>query len=410
MSVVALKRVATLRAGGTPSVADREYWSEDGLPWVTIGDMTVSPVVTQTNRRVSAAGVRAARLELGRPGTLLFAMYASLGEVAFLGISAAWNQAIVAIDPRADLADSRFIRYALLAMRPTFSALARSNTQDNLNAEQVGNLQIPALPLEVQRAIADFLDNEIVGIDLLIAKRQEMRVLLSARIASFHEQWFSDLARRYTAVPLRRFLATLEQGWSPVCEAAVAEPSEWGVLKTSAVSSGRFIATENKRLPDDQPPHPRWRVSDGDLLMTRGSGSRTAVGQVAVASTDGRKLMISDLVYRLRLNRGEPEFMGEVLRSPQVRSLIEQAVRTDAGQTLKIRGDDIRGLPVPSVPTESQASATRELHAFRSAPSRALDTSGRQVALLRERRQALIAAAVTGEIDVSSASGRGVPT
>lgn len=307
----------------------------------------------------------------------------------------------------------RYLHY-LLRSEPYKAEIGRisKNMPPNgfeLSWDQFRRLEVPLESLTQQRAIADFLDAETARIDFLIAKRQKMRVLLSARIASFHEQWFSVLARRYTAVPLRRFLATLEQGWSPVCEAVVAEPSEWGVLKTSAVSSGRFIATENKRLPDDQPPDPRWRVSDGDLLMTRGSGSRTAVGQVSVACTDGRRLMLSDLVYRLRLTRGETEFMAEVLRSPQVRSLIEQSIRTDAGQTLKIRGDDIRALPVPAVPIEFQSDITRELHVFRSDPSRALEASGRQIDLLRERRQALITAAVTGQIDVSTASGRGVP-
>lgn len=92
-------------------------WSEDGTPWVTIGDMTRGPVVTDTDRKVSLAGLAAKRLPLGATGTLLFAMYASLGEVAFLGTEASWNQAILGIRPRPQASDIRFVKYCLESLR-----------------------------------------------------------------------------------------------------------------------------------------------------------------------------------------------------------------------------------------------------------------------------------------------------
>ena len=131
----ALKRVARLVAGGTPSVEDPRFWSRDsGTPWVTIGDMTRQPVVRQTERRVTEEGLASKRLPVGRRGTVLFAMYASVGAVSVLDTEASWNQAILGIEPVASLAERRFLMYWLLSLRPQLQRYFRSNTQDNLNA------------------------------------------------------------------------------------------------------------------------------------------------------------------------------------------------------------------------------------------------------------------------------------
>jgi type I restriction enzyme S subunit len=177
-----LKRIARLVAGGTPSVDEPRFWSEDsGTPWVTIGDMTGQPAVRQTERRLTEEGIASKRLPVGRRGTVLFAMYASVGTVSILDTDASWNQAILGIEPVASLAERRFLMYWLLSLRPQLERYFRSNTQDNLNAEQVGNLPYPVLSVEQQRAIADFLDAETARIDALIAKKRQLAHLLGAR-------------------------------------------------------------------------------------------------------------------------------------------------------------------------------------------------------------------------------------
>ena len=175
---------------------DPLMWSEEGMRWVAIADMTRSHVVIDTERCVSDEGIAAKRLPVGKPGTLLFAMYASVGEVAVLGTTASWNQAILGIQPLPERSDARFLGYWLEHLRPTLGALTRSNTQDNLNAEQVGNLPFPILPAAHQRAIADYLDTETARIDALIEKKRRMVELMEVR--------FCDGIRRAPFFGLKR--------------------------------------------------------------------------------------------------------------------------------------------------------------------------------------------------------------
>jgi restriction endonuclease S subunit len=131
-------------AGGTPESGDPDNWAdpETGVPWVSIGDMTSSPVVMKTERYLSVAGLRSKRLRLLPVGTLLYSIYASLGKVAELGISAATNQAILGLLPNKDLLNQRFLAFWLASFERHLDLLSSSNTQANLNAEKVANIQV----------------------------------------------------------------------------------------------------------------------------------------------------------------------------------------------------------------------------------------------------------------------------
>ncbi len=158
------------KTGGTPESGNEAFWcdGDEGLPWVAIGDMSGRDSVTSTVKGLTPEGAAAKRLTAGEPGTLLFAMYASVGEVARLDIAAVWNQAILGLTPRRADVVPRFVQYALQAIRPHLELEFRSNTQNNLNAWQVRHLRIPFPKAEVQEEIAIYLDREVREIDTVI--------------------------------------------------------------------------------------------------------------------------------------------------------------------------------------------------------------------------------------------------
>lgn len=70
---------------------------------------------------------------------------------------------------------------------------------------------------------------------------------------------------------------------------------------------------------------------------------------------------------------------------------------------VKLRGEDIKQWPVPCPPVPEQKSFVRHVAEERTLIDRLQDAIARQRALLAERRQALITAAVTGQLDVTTA-------
>jgi restriction endonuclease S subunit len=269
------------------------------------------------------------------------------------------------------------------------------------SSSKIRDFPIPFVDLEEQRRITNFLEAETARIDQLIAARRRQVERLGNLWESRLSTAVDEQARIHGWIPLRRLVTSVEQGWSPQCEDAIAGPEEWAVLKTSAVSSGEFSPMEHKRLPVNIEPDPRYQVRDGDILLTRGSGSPDHVGIAALAKPGNRQLLLSDLLYRIRLGRdSSPEFVALVLGSKPVRGLMELLFRGQSGQTIKLRVEDVRSIDIPAVPAALQPKILAEMFAERTSIRRESQSIEASLSLLAERRLALITAAVTGRISL----------
>ena len=132
-----------------------------------------------------------------------------------------------------------------------------------------------------------------------------------------------------------------------------------GRLEDKRCQCGEFAPLEHKRLPLNIAPNLSYQVRDGDILMTRGSGSPDHVGMAALAKTEGRRLLLSDLLYRVRVGHAmSPEFAASALRSRPVRGRMALLFRGQSGQTIKLRAEDVRSIEIPTF----QRAFKRSLH------------------------------------------------
>jgi type I restriction enzyme S subunit len=264
----------------------------------------------------------------------------------------------------------------------------------------VGNLRLPYPPLDEQRHVANFLDAETARIDRLSTLQTTVLEKLDQRDRAVRDSLVDSLADQIGELPLRRFASKIEQGSSPSCENHPRESDRWGVLKLSAVKNGRFYPEENKQLPDDIEPSREYEVRDGDLLVSR-ANTPELVGDVAVATEAGHGLLLPDLIYRVGLGREiEADFAAQVFLSTRVRSLIQATARGSSQSMVKLRGEDIREWPVPRATVQQQRTLVSAVTEQLVSSAKLRATVQRQLALLEERRQALITAAVTGGISV----------
>lgn len=304
--------------------------------------------------------------------------------------------------------DARFVHY-LLKSRPYLAELVRISkwmppSQFDTPWENLRKLPLLLPGLGEQRRIADFLDAEIARIDRLVDLRRSMLDLLEKRDKAVRDSLVDRLVEGTGEIPLRRFSVVIEQGESPQCEAVSRDDAaEWAVLKLSSIKKGDFDPKENKRLPVDIAPTRGYEIRPGDLLVTRANTPKL-VGDVAIASGECERLLLPDLIYRVRVGSGIlPEFVAQVALSGRVRAAIESSARGTSQSMVKLRGEDIKSWLMP------QATATQQRDLVR-AVTQATDVSGRlrnlitdQISLLSDRRQALITAAVTGQLDVTTA-------
>lgn len=395
--LTALKRVAYLRAGGTPAVDDPILWNDDtGTDWISIGDMTRSPIVRSGTRRVSERGMATKRLPVGCPGTVLFAMYASLGAVAVLGVDATWNQAILGIQGREGVADNQFIAYWLKHLSRDISALARSNTQDNLNAEQVGNLPFPAIKVASQQQIADFLDDETARIDALIEKKQRMVEVLNQRQQALVDSLLAEL-------PTERLKHAVAIAVSNVDKLTLEGEQEIRLCNYTDVYYNREITADLGFMVASAAVEQvrKFELRSGDVLITKDSETPDDIAVPAYVPQDLPGVVCGYHLAMLRphVGRAHGEYIYWALRSLHARD--QFSVAATGVTRFGLRADSIASVSIPVPPLTVQNEISTRLGSSQLVIDRVCRTLARQVDLLLEGRQTLISAAVTGQLEIA---------
>jgi type I restriction enzyme S subunit len=177
--------------------------------------------------------------------------------------------------------------------------------------------------------------------------------------SAFFEQMFGDPVANSKNWPRKPFAALLKEiasGWSPVCLDRPAQEGEWGVLKLSAVTTCEYDDSEQKALPPALQPKLGIEVKKGDLLFTRKNTSSLVAATALVRNTRAQ-LMISDLIFCLRLNETAPiipEFLHALLTWPSKRASIQTLAGGSAGSMPNISKEKLRNVEIELPPLDLQ--------------------------------------------------------
>ena len=172
-----LGELAAVRSGGTPPTSVRRYYGGT-VPWVSIADMTSSgKYVRETATTLTEAGLEASAAVLYEPDVVLYAMYASLGEVCIPVGRVASSQAILGIRPGPRL-QRDYLYYFLESVKSEVRHLGQHGTQAKLNAGMVRDFEVPLPSVEEQARIAEVLggaDELIAALERQVAKRESVK-------------------------------------------------------------------------------------------------------------------------------------------------------------------------------------------------------------------------------------------
>ncbi len=315
---VRLDQLCEIRSGGTPSRDRSEFYGE-GIPWAKIDDLNVADgIVVSTKESLTPKGLSAIR---GRPfpeGTLLFAMYGSVGKMAWAGTDLATNQAILGINVLDEsLLDRRYLRHWMASKQIEFDRDANGITQKNLSAGYVRSLEISLPPLHDQIRIATLLDKAL----MLRRKRRE-----AIRLADdFLCAAYLEISARHTE------RVTVESVLADVPNAARTGPFGSQLLVSEFTDSGipvlgidnvvgntftwgfrRFISQEKYEQLE------RYSVRPGDVMIT----IMGTTGRVAVAPDDIPLCISTKHLCTMSLNRQQmcSDYLWACLRwDPEVR-------------------------------------------------------------------------------------------
>jgi type I restriction enzyme S subunit len=179
--VVHLGDVAEMNSGGTPKSSVEEYYN-GAIPWVSIADMTSQGKwIYKTEKTLSLLGLENSSARLYPKNTILYAMYASIGECSIAKVELASSQAILGIRT-SECLNYEYLYFYLTSLKDKIKLQGQQGTQANLNAGMVKEFKIPLPTLLEQQKIASVLSSADREIELLQSKltalKQEKKALM----------------------------------------------------------------------------------------------------------------------------------------------------------------------------------------------------------------------------------------
>jgi type I restriction enzyme S subunit len=312
----------------------------------------------------------------------------------------------------------RFFRYLLRHIAATgwFDVLCNRATIAHLTGEKLAAILVPTPPLPEQRAIADFLDRKTQAIDALIQKKERLIALLQEKRQALITQavtkgfdptvpmkdsgieWLGEIPVHWEVKRLKH-VCRLESGHTPrKSELTYWVPEEctipWVSLNdTKTLEALDFISETKVKISPIGMANSSAHLIEGGAVIFNRDGARVGLAAITtmpmavsqhiiawVPSSEIRNKYLLNVLYAM-----EPEIY-----------------RITAGATIPTIGmPDVRRMVTPVPPLSEQDTIVQRVECSRRQIAHVADKVEKQIQLLREYRQALISAAVTGKIDVT---------
>ncbi|MFF1357384.1 restriction endonuclease subunit S [Streptomyces sp. NPDC058297] len=317
--------------------------------------------------------------------------------------------------------DSRFLAYWLQAesTRQTLDSQVQSVTRSHQRVapEDITHLSLRLPPIVQQRHIADFLDSETALIDKLVQLRERQLELWAERTHAFTYRHVTDPSGTPDVNQYISWLGPISKGWTAPAIGRVARfimgttfphtyqgktSGDFPFIKVGDFKSadviGRISSAENWIDAEDARALGARIVPAGAVLYAR-VGAALLLNRRCITTCPS---VIDDNVRAITFSHGDPRYWAGVL------SLLDMGQLANPGPVPSVSESQVSPIRVPDPGAVAQQLIAERLERNLLQWDRARSLVKSQIALLAERRQALITAAVTGQFDVSTAGGRNV--
>ena len=304
MKKVKLGDVCKIQSGGTPSRGNLNYWNNGNVPWVKISDIK-EKYLSRTEEFITQEGLANSSAKIFPKETILYTIFATLGEVSILEIEATTNQAIAGLQIIDENICKDYLYYYLISLKPFVNEVGRGVAQNNINMQILRNFEIPLPSLEEQKAIARKLD-KVSG---LIEKRKTQLEKLSELVKSRFIEMFGDVI-------------TNTKGWKQYVFTDVAS-SRLGKMLDAKQQTGnnsfpylanfnvqwfKFDLSSINQMDFDEDERVEFELKEGDLLVCEGG----EIGRCAVWHNEMQSCYFQKALHRVRCNTDliNPNYMA----------------------------------------------------------------------------------------------------
>ena len=414
MKTVPLKRIVGINLATLPETTEPSF----EFRYVDIGAVGRGQLLSEPEATVFAAAPSRAR-RLVRQGDTIISTVRTYLRAVWPVRDCATDLVVstgFAVLTPTGIIDPRYLGWLVQSDVVVEEVVARSVgvSYPAINPSDIGTVRVPLPPLARQRAIADYLDRETARIDALIEKKQELLRLLDARRMTVMANGVSG---GFTSNRLQR--SALQ--WLPWRGASWREAK---LTLVARLGSGHTPSRDHQEWWEDC--NVPW-ITTGEVAQLRSDRveflyeTREKISELGVANSSAEIHPKGTVVLCRTASAGYSGIMGTAMATsqdfatwtcgplirPRFLLLCLRAMRQDLlgrlamGSTHKtIYMPDIEALRVPLPGVEEQDAIVDAVWLRLRAIDTVIDALDRQVELLTEHRQALITAAVTGELEI----------
>lgn len=265
-----------------------------------------------------------------------------------------------------------------------------------------------------QDVIASFLDREMAEIDAFIADQEELIALLTERRAATIShavtkgldptvpmkdsgvEWLGEVPEHWNVTRISRYFAVTLGKMLDAGKQAVAGATVLPYIRAANIQETGLVTTSSNEMAFSAEEARNLSIRAGDLLVVEGG----AVGVNAYIEYDLDGWSFQKTVNRLRplSVNASSRYVGFVLDALRWSGVLDMVANKST--IAHLTAEKLERLVVGFPPPSEQASINEFLLAETAELDAAIADAREAIALSKERRAALISAAVTGKIDV----------
>jgi len=355
------------------------------------------------------------------PGDLLVCEGGEVGRAAILDekppADCIIQNALHRVRPRQADATG-FLAYLLrhAATQGWFDVLCNRSTIAHFTADKFGEMWIALPDDRLQYTIANYLDRESARLDGLVAAKERVLGLLAEKRRALITRavtrgldpraplrdsgipWLGGIPAHWEIPPVySRFEVQLGK---MLDEKKIKGTHLALYLRNVDVQWGTINTTDLPEMDFDDDDRVKYSLRAGDILVCEGG----EVGRCAIWDGEYDECYYQKALHRLRVVHGKDEARFFVL---VMRTLVEAGVfssQASASTIQHLPAEKLRVVRYPAPPLSEQRAIVAHISAQTTKLAALRAATERTIALLQERRSALIAAAVTGQLAVEGAA------
>lgn len=406
----------TIGSGTTPQSGNLNFYNNGTINWVCTGDLNDDLIKTSEHRVTKAAFEKHTALKLFPKGTLLIAMYgATIGKTGILNFDACTNQACCALG-ESDVILNKFAYYWFIVNKPNIVRLSYGGGQPNISQDVIKQLRIQTPPINEQEKIIEALDTQSAKINRFIRTKQRFIELLKEQrqsiITNAVTKGINDKVKMKETV-----LGEIPEHWEVrrlkfIADVRFSTVDKHSHKEEKAVKLCNYVDVyKNEYITNDfdfmvatatDAEIKRFTVEKGDVIITKDSETAADIAISALVVEDLENVVCGYHLAHIKPKRKlvESEFLFRLFQSKKINSHFEVAAKGVTRHGLSY--DDINSvfLPYPSTLKEQQ-EIIKNIQTETKTLDIAISKAEREIELIKEYREAMIAEAVTGKMKLN---------